>query len=160
MTDDDTPLTADGFFFRQKCAAGCRLHAEHREEVGGHEESLHRFGLIPADEVGGPPLEGSQTFERATLLPEIEVVPWREGLAPVLIVARRKRNERDSIHVLHRERAQDERVEHRKDGCVGSQPHCKREDDDAAERRALQDGSNGIPRFESEGSHEGVSGRT
>ena len=39
-------------------------------------------------------------------------------------------------------------------------PSASVSDDDGAHRRALQDAATGIPRFEAEGSHEGVSRRT
>ena len=152
-------MPSDGLFFRQKGPSRDRLDAERREEVGAHEESLHVLGLVPANEVGGPPFERGEVLERTNRSPEIEVVGRRDGLAPVLVGRFGEAHERDPIDVGHRERTEHERVKHREDRRVGAKTQRERQHDDGAHRRALQDAATGVTRFEDKGSHQGVSGR-
>ena len=84
----DPPVPALRLLVEQEASTHHRLHAQRREEVRRDEEALHVLRLVPADQVRRPPLEGREPLERVGLLPlHIEVVGWREGFAPIDVVA-------------------------------------------------------------------------
>ena len=77
----------------------------------------------------------------------------------LMIVRARIGEQRDAVDVAHRERAEHERVDHREHRGVRAQAQSQRHDDDGAHRGALDDRAEGMPCFEADGAHEGVSAR-
>jgi hypothetical protein len=118
--------------------------AQHRKQAGRGLEPFDALRLIRAEQRGDAPARDRHLLERAVLLLDVEVLPWRR---PVLrdVDARRPQPQHDEpIRIGVGQRLQQQRVDDAEDRAVGADADRQRRDDDQRQRPAAAQRPDGI----------------
>ena len=160
VSEHDAAMLSERFFLGEEVAAlRSAATPSTRKKSARHEKALHVLGLVLADQVGVPALEAASRSKTSGCRRFISRKSAGETDSLTIDVVRAAVGEqRDAIGVGHRERAQHERVDHLEDGGVGAEAERQRDDNDRAHGRPFEDAAERVSCFETERSHEGISG--
>jgi hypothetical protein len=154
MPDDRDAMKPGGFLLRRKAASLRHVHAQHVEECRRYappHDLLRVLGGIA--EIGVPPFEGDERLERPGLPRPVEVVRRRHAVALVVLRLVRLEDLYHAVKIRRRQRAEQQRVDHREHGAVRAEPDGQRQNDNQREPRLAQQHARGVAQILEDAGH-------